>query len=996
MKKRIILYIYIVVTLFFVGCSLMVEDFKKTDTVINNTVPVISEQPGKLYTIIEEFESLDNDEIDSSLTKITSARINPAYFSPAVPEGFELFPENKTFENDVLTIKYTRKRITLTFDPHGGEWDLTDGVHKLEGKYGERLPLIDITQIKKVDAKFAGWTENPDKTPVTTVRIPETYPAENHTYYSVWDEVNSNYIVKIWEENITYSDPAKKYTLVAMNAAAGIPGHESNYKAISRYGFDVLHYDQVTIGDVDKPSVSLNVYYDRRIFTYSFDLDAAYAKWTNTDHPEHNNDHAERYISGKYEADFTEYDCIKCFRDESTGKDNNGEDLHGDVWNFEGWNEVGGKVALKFTQNRHYSAVWDKGPPEYTIRHIFEQTDGSYDTDSRYPDEKYSAGSEIYTKAKAYDGIPGYYALPFEQQKINGNSTVVEIKYNRATVTVTWNANGGSFGGEQGEQIIKRTGKYLDPIPNRPSNPTKDYHVFDHWQSVHDEPSPTEFPDKNIRYEAVYKRTGALFGVEYYLENITDEKSGDDNYTMSRHDSETKVGGYSDGTPVPVSFEVKSYKGFEYSHAYKDDTKLLDSAFANSTVTIASGIAENDSTVIKVYLKRKRFDVTFDPNGLIWNSDGMWNGQNNSFEENGMPRTLKNLKYDTPINAVRTDFHSQDAREVFKEWEPVFTGVVTDEENQKYTAVTISKTVPYKIRYLFETLDCPDNNRVYVQDPAFPDVATENERELPGFRTKVVVPAEKFAKGGDFYGFELNNNNSEHDIIVSEDESKNIVNIKLDRKRIELEFVANRNSEENAEWPNGVKDVNRLEREVIGKYGASVVLPSDLNEVKWIAEKGDNGKLMKFVGWETEGNGTSGSGELIDVSTIRTFPPVDMKYYAKWEEIESNQASNDDGNGIIDSAEKDIELKATLVDGTLNTYIIKVILPFETTEDGLKKWTIRWKQAGNAEFTKVSTQDGFTEQQFTIDYFKNTIYVEAKYEGLAVPFNKEITLKVKK
>lgn len=76
--------------LFFAGCSHMVEDFKKASSF------------EKAYTVVEEFESLDNDEFDPLLTKISLLKINPGHYSPKVPEGFELFPENKIFENNVL------------------------------------------------------------------------------------------------------------------------------------------------------------------------------------------------------------------------------------------------------------------------------------------------------------------------------------------------------------------------------------------------------------------------------------------------------------------------------------------------------------------------------------------------------------------------------------------------------------------------------------------------------------------------------------------------------------------------------------------------------------------------------------------------------------------------------------------------------------------------------------------------------------------------------
>lgn len=477
----------IAVALIFAGCSHMVEDFKE------------SKSTGNLYTVVEEFESLENDNFDSLLTKRFVISSNPLSYKPEVPEGFEL--EDQKFENNILSIKYIRKRITLTFNPNGGEWDSIGDVLRFEGKFGERLPVVDISQIGKAGAKFTGWTENPDATPAATVRVPETYPSENHNYYAVWDAVNSNYIVKIYEENLEYyGSPTKdeKYTLVAMDIGSGVPGQESNYSAIPKDGFERESFDQVTIKGVGEPSAVLEIFYNRKVFTYKFNLNSASAKWKNTD-GDYSDDHSERSFTGKYGADFDKFKFkyIECVNDD-------GET----VWKFEGWNEAGGKLDIKFTQDRQYAALWSKGSPEYKVRHLFELDEGIYSPDeSLFPEEKHSAGSEIYTKAKAYDGIPGYYVLPFEQQKIKADgSTVVEIKYNRATVTVTLNANGGRF--SNGAKIVKFTGKYPTDLIPEPSPPIKDGYVFVRWQSVYDVLSPSPmFPAKNICYEAIYRQT---------------------------------------------------------------------------------------------------------------------------------------------------------------------------------------------------------------------------------------------------------------------------------------------------------------------------------------------------------------------------------------------------------------------------------------------------------------------------------------------------------
>ncbi|MBQ9207295.1 MAG: InlB B-repeat-containing protein [Treponema sp.] len=116
------------------------------------------------------------------------------------------------------------------------------------------------------------------------------------------------------------------------------------------------------------------------------------------------------------------------------------------------------------------SATFTALPPDtttYTVRHLFQKTDASgYEQNASYPDETKSGtiGAETQAEAKT---VTGFTAQSFTQATIAASGTTVEIKYDRDTYTVTFDADGGS-------EVTAQTVRYGATATKPENDPTKE------------------------------------------------------------------------------------------------------------------------------------------------------------------------------------------------------------------------------------------------------------------------------------------------------------------------------------------------------------------------------------------------------------------------------------------------------------------------------------------------------------------------------------------
>ncbi len=136
----------------------------------------------------------------------------------------------------------------------------------------------------------------------------------------------------------------------------------------------------------------------------------------------------------------------------------------------------------------------------YTVNHYLENTDCASGNETYTLDETETlygtVGEETSATAKSYTG---FTSKTFEQSTVQTNdSTTVNIYYNRNSVTLTFDANGGTFA--DGNTTKTLSGKYENTIDTSEiEEPTYTGKKFTSWENV-----PETFPLKTATYYAVW------------------------------------------------------------------------------------------------------------------------------------------------------------------------------------------------------------------------------------------------------------------------------------------------------------------------------------------------------------------------------------------------------------------------------------------------------------------------------------------------------------
>ena len=151
------------------------------------------------------------------------------------------------------------------------------------------------------------------------------------------------------------------------------------------------------------------------------------------------------------------------------------------------------KVTAKTDVKVFFKAA---GNTKYTVRHLQEGVDGTYTKGEEEP-KTGTTGKNTEATAKTYTG----FITPTVDQKpiAADGSTVIEIKYARKEITLTFELNGGAIDGKS--DPVVRKGKYEAPI-TKPVNPTKTGYAFSGWYPE----LPETFPAEDATYTAQWAK----------------------------------------------------------------------------------------------------------------------------------------------------------------------------------------------------------------------------------------------------------------------------------------------------------------------------------------------------------------------------------------------------------------------------------------------------------------------------------------------------------
>ena len=213
---------------------------------------------------------------------------------------------------------------------------------------------------------------------------------------------------------------------------------------------------------------------------------------------------------------------------------------------------------------------------EYTVEYWQQSLDGnSYDEITALSSVK-KGMSHALTNVHP-ENIDGFTAKAVNQKKIKRDgSTVIDVYYDRKTITYSFNCNGGKWTDNQNQKQL--CGLYGQEVPDLDS-PGKTGYDFNNWG----ESIPQVFGTDNKTFNANWlPRSDTLYKVEHYQQNIND-----DLYTLYCTDD------CRGSTEADTEASPKSYAGF----SAKD---------FNQTVINADG-----SSVVQIYYDRNNIEYTF-------------------------------------------------------------------------------------------------------------------------------------------------------------------------------------------------------------------------------------------------------------------------------------------------------------------------------------------------------------------------------------------------
>lgn len=417
------------------------------------------EPPAKetTYTIEYYKQNVDNDEyelfetfpglkayVGSQKTDIPSsyAGFTPKLVTPVTIEDGGV---------SIIKVYYDRNIITYIFDAAGGKLNgSTDNV-EIEGRFGAAVNIPANPVQAGYDFKY--WFP----------AIPATFDHQDKTFTAYWDARDGiPYKVQHWKQNIDND----KYTLVEADTQnkEGKTGDETIANA--RYygaGFITKDYEQKEIsGD---GSTVVDIYYDRKLITYTFTFYGEGGTWENG-----SDDDIE--IEGKFGAAVPIpqnpiYDNPDVYLEFSNWMTHDNEYAYSQQY-----------LTTFDVKNRRFYPVWVKKPQKYTVKHFQQNINNDEYTEFESEEIDGFVKDQTAAVAKSYTG---FTVQNFSQVPIALNeSTVVNIYYNRNEIEFTFKLCGGSI--NDSTENITETKRYGDPV-TQPANPVKTNHNFLNWYS---------------------------------------------------------------------------------------------------------------------------------------------------------------------------------------------------------------------------------------------------------------------------------------------------------------------------------------------------------------------------------------------------------------------------------------------------------------------------------------------------------------------------------
>lgn len=415
------------------------------------------------YKIVCKLQKLDNTGYDD--------HIIPCYGEPGTktsvtaPEikGFTLASED--FEQIVIdsdpttvqeiTINYNRNKYTISFFAPGCDGSIAS-IEDIPYQTSVPLPHCTFTNPDSTQM-FEGWTIGADGIQIFFSDDDTIEVTEILTLYARWMEKGkSRYKVTHHFQNIENDDYTENPAFTEY--LSGYDGDDTEAKALDPEkipGFTAERVSQIQIAQ----NTEVKVKYKRNEYTITFlhngectgEMEPEKARYQEKKRLNHctfeNSDTSQKFAGWSYTCPHT--DQLVYLNDEE----------------------------IEITHDMTLYAQWeDRETSDYMVKHLFQNIndDGYTEDPHNYPRQIFEGHDGNDTTAEAYNNVPGFTAQPFAQKTIeddaSGLKTIVEIKYDRKTVTLTFNLDGGTMTSptlSEGKLVLRYGAKVPDLVVNK-------------------------------------------------------------------------------------------------------------------------------------------------------------------------------------------------------------------------------------------------------------------------------------------------------------------------------------------------------------------------------------------------------------------------------------------------------------------------------------------------------------------------------------------------
>ncbi len=327
-------------------------------------------------------------------------------------------------EDITLYAQWTPNTYNITYELNNGSW-ANDFTATTTYTYGERQNLPGADKVIRTGYGFTGWCTE-DGTTVTEISVDMIGDIK---LFAQWMAGATNYTVRHLQQNIDDNE----YAVITDDEQhlAGISGELTNASANSYEGFTAKTITQQEI-EADGSTV-VDIYYDRKVHTVT------YVDGKNEITP--SNLIPSSVVEGSIPSQETlRYGATGNIQISVTPT------LKGYI--FAGWKkddtiytETSPLNFIMGDEDIVITAVWEPDPnTAYTVHHLKQNVDNDEYTLEDEITENGGTGDQTNAATKSYTGFTA--VTPVTQEIISPDGdTIVEIKYNRNTYTVSYNAN---------------------------------------------------------------------------------------------------------------------------------------------------------------------------------------------------------------------------------------------------------------------------------------------------------------------------------------------------------------------------------------------------------------------------------------------------------------------------------------------------------------------------------------------------------------------------